>query len=134
MKHNLDIQADVAPRPLKRALKRGWRRLCPNCGGARIFNGYLTVRDACPACGESLHHHRADDMPTWLTIIAIGHLIAPAMIIVFEMWNPPIWVHWTLWPVLALTGTLLLLPRMKAMVVALQWAQRLHGFGGERKG
>lgn len=132
MMHEPRIKAPSdAARPLRRALKRGWRRRCPNCGGARIFNGYLTVRDHCPACGEALHHHRADDMPTWLTIIIVGHLIAPAILTVYEVWNPPLWVHWVVWPVVALTATLLLLPRLKAMVVALQWAHRMHGFGDE---
>lgn len=130
VKHNPRINAeDDGSRPLGRALKRGWRRSCPNCGGAGLFTGYLKVRDNCPTCGEALHHHRADDMPAWLTIILVAHLIAPAMLFVYDTWDPPLWVHWTVWPTLALTGTLLLLPRMKAMVVALQWAQRMHGFG-----
>lgn len=48
-------------RPLKPALWRGWCKRCPNCGKGRILYKYLKVRDACPVCGEAIHHHRADD-------------------------------------------------------------------------
>ncbi len=119
-----------AERSLKLALKRGWRRRCPNCGGGRVLDGYLTVRDSCMVCGEELRHHRADDMPAWLTIIVVGHIVAPLMLLVYDLWNPPIWVHWTIWPVMTLALSLLLLPRFKAMIVAYQWAHRMGGFEG----
>lgn len=111
------------------ALRRGWRRRCPCCGGGPLFDGYLTVRHACMVCGEPLHHHRADDMPAWITILVVGHLIVPMLIAVNDLWAPPMWVHMALWPVVILSLTLLLLPRFKAMVVALQWATRMGGFG-----
>jgi uncharacterized protein (DUF983 family) len=37
-------------------------------------------------------------------------------------------VHWAIWPALTLGLTLWLLPRVKGMVVAFQWAKRMHGF------
>ena len=44
----------------------------PACGEGPLMAGYLTVRDACPACGTELHHHRADDGPAWATILIAG--------------------------------------------------------------
>ena len=46
------------------AIVRGAKAKCPACGIGSMFEGYLTVRDECPHCGEELHHHRADDAPT----------------------------------------------------------------------
>lgn len=93
-----------------------------------MFDGYLTVRGTCASCGQVLSHHRADDMPAWATIFIVGHVIVGALVTVEFTWSPPIWVHWAAWPALTLLLSLLLLPRIKGAVVALQWALRMHGF------
>ena len=119
---------DVSQRPLRPALAKGWRGRCPHCGGGAIFESYLKVNDHCGICGEAFHHHRADDAPSWLTIILIGHLIAPLMLLSFEVLTLPTWAHAVIWPMLALTAAVVLLPRIKGAVVAFQWSQRMHGF------
>lgn len=131
MKHDVKITpADaLGPRSLRASLVRGWRRRCPNCGGGPLFDGYVTVRRNCASCGEDLHHHRADDMPAWATILIVGHVIVAAMLVVELTWSPPIWIHWTIWPALTLLAALLLLPRIKGMIVGMQWALGMHGFG-----
>lgn len=121
----------IEERPLRLALARGWRRCCPSCGGGPMMSGYLTVRKSCPSCGEPLHHHRADDMPAWATILIVGHLIAPFMIMLETSYSPPLWIHWAIWPTLTLALVFWLLPRIKGMVVAMQWSWRMHGFGGD---
>ena len=131
MMHEGSIRTSDAhgPRPLLRSLTRGWRRRCPNCGGGPMMTSYLKVRRVCAACGEGLHHHRADDMPAWATILIVGKLLVGAFVFVEFSWSPPTWVHWAVWPALTLAMTLWLLPRIKGMIVALQWAYRMHGFG-----
>lgn len=98
-----------------------------------MFGGYLQVRHQCAACGEELHHHRADDMPAWVTILVVGHVLIAGLVTVETVWAPPIWVHWSAWPALTLLLSLLLLPRIKGAVVALQWALRMHGFEDDPK-
>ena len=120
---------DPEDRPLKPALLRGWRRKCPNCGAGPMMHGYLTVRTACPICSEALHHQRADDGPAYLTILIVGHLLAPVLLLVYSTWRPeplPLAIGLSL-GVVALS--LYLLPRLKGALVALQWAKRMHGFG-----
>ena len=70
-------------RELWPAVRKGWRRRCPNCGNGALLKGYLKVRDTCPVCREELHHHRADDGPAYLTILIVGHLMAPLLHIAF---------------------------------------------------
>lgn len=94
-----------------------------------MMESYLKVRRSCAACGQTLHHHKADDMPAWATIIIVGHIVVGAMFFVASNWDVPLWVHWTVWPVLSLALCLLILPRLKGMVVGMQWAWRMHGFG-----
>ena len=130
MEHRDDHATPAADRPLGPALGRGWRRRCPNCGGGPMLDGYLTVRARCAGCGEELHHHRADDLPAWATILIVGHVLAFLLLAVESAFRPPLWVHWSIWPALTLGLSLWLLPRIKGMVVAMQWAWRMHGFEG----
>lgn len=118
-------------RPVKPALWRGWRRRCPNCGSGPMLRGYLTVRDECPVCGEELHHHRADDGPAYLTILIVGHLMAPALITAFTVYRPEPLVLAAVFSVGCVALSLYLLPRLKGLMVGLQWAKRMHGFGGD---
>lgn len=139
MKHDADIAGTAAPddsaeavRDVRRALRRGWRGRCPACGGGPLYDRFLRVRDRCAACSERLDLHRADDAPAWITILVVGHAVAPLMLTVWDLWDPPMWVHWTLWPTLALLLSLLLLPRFKGLIVGLQWAKRMAGFAPSR--
>lgn len=120
-------------RPLGPALLRGWRGRCPSCGGGPMMNGYLRVRHNCASCGEELFHHRADDAPAWATILIVGHVLVTSLLFVETRFAPPLWVHWSVWPVLTLGLTMWLLPRIKGMVVAMQWARRMHGFDGRAR-
>lgn len=122
---------DIEDRPLKPALLRGWRRRCPNCGAGSMFSGYLKVRDACPACGEDLHHQRADDGPAYLTILIVGHLLAPILLFTYTKWRPEPMVLAVGFTVGTVALSLYLLPRLKGAMVALQWANRMHGFGAQ---
>lgn len=116
-------------RPTRPALLRGFRRRCPNCGRGHIFDGYLKIRDQCPSCRETLSHHRADDGPAYLTILVVGHLMAPLIHVAFTRFRPEPLVLATVFTIGCVALSLYLLPRMKGMVVGFQWARRMHGFG-----
>ncbi len=119
-------------RPLKPAVLRGLRRRCPSCGAGSLFRGYLKVRESCPVCDEDLSHQRADDGPAYMTILIVGHIMAPALLIVFMEYRPEPLVLMTIFGLGVIALSLFLLPRLKGMFVAIQWAKRMHGFGGER--
>jgi uncharacterized protein (DUF983 family) len=116
-------------RPLWPALSRGWRRCCPQCGSGPLLSGYLTVNKTCKVCREELHHHRADDGPAYLTILIVGHLMAPLLLIVFEAWRPEPLTLFTIFAVGCVGLSLYLLPRLKGAIVGFQWARHMHGFG-----
>lgn len=118
----------TAERPLGPALRRGWRRRCPQCGSGPMLSGYLKVRDACPVCGLDLTPQRADDGPAYLTILIVGHIMAPVFLFAFTRWRPDPLVLATVFSVGTVALSLYLLPRLKGALVALQWAKRMHGF------
>lgn len=115
-------------RDLKPALRKGFRLKCPNCGEGKLLHSYLKVNDTCSVCGEDLSHQRADDGPAYLTILVVGHLLGFAMHIAWSTWQPSPMVMALSLSTLGVVGSLLLLPRMKGMFVAFQWAKRMHGF------
>jgi uncharacterized protein (DUF983 family) len=123
------VISDEDDRPMRPAMLRGWRRRCPNCGAGPLLRGYLTVREACPVCGEELHHQRADDGPAYLTILIVGHLMAPAILWAFIEFRPDPLILASIFSVGTVGLSLYLLPRLKGVLVAIQWARRMHGFG-----
>lgn len=120
----------VDDRPTKPAMRLGFRRKCPNCGEGDLFASYLKVADHCDVCGEDFHHHRADDGPAYLTILVVGHLMALMMHFGWSMFRPDPLVLATVLTIVCVALSLYLLPRLKGMIVAIQWARRMHGFGG----
>jgi uncharacterized protein (DUF983 family) len=121
------------PISLSRAMLRGFRCRCPNCGKGRLFGKYLKVADRCEECGEELHHHRADDFPAYLVIIVVGHVIVPVILAVEMAYAPPYWLHFLIWLPLTLVSSLGLLQPTKGAIVGLQWQMGMHGFEAARK-
>ena len=121
-------------RPLKPALRRGWSRLCPKCGKGDMLYKYLKVRDNCRNCGQDLYHHRADDGPAYLTILIVGHILAPLLHIVFVQFRPEPWIMATGFGTGCVALSLYFLPRIKGSIVAFQWARGLNGFGSDTSG
>ncbi len=114
-------------------LLRGLMCRCPACGEGRMFRAFVKVADSCDACGEPLHHHRADDFPAYLTIVLIGHVIVPLAMYVEIAFMPDYWVHAALWTPLVLLMSLASLQPLKGMIVALQWHMGMHGFAEAKK-
>lgn len=110
------------------AIKRGLLGRCPHCGEGRLFGRYLKVADACGTCEEAYTAQRSDDLPPYITIVIVGHLVIPLVLAVEKAWHPEIWVQMTAWVPLTLALTFLLLQPVKGAVVGLQWANYMHGF------
>ena len=125
-----DTQIAIPDREMKSAMWRGLRRRCPNCGEGHMFSGFLKVVDRCPVCQENLSLHRADDGPAYLTILIVGHVLAPILIYSFVEYRPDPLVLATIFTVGTVALSLFLLPRLKGLVVGIQWSKGMHGFGG----
>ncbi len=109
-------------------MRAGWRRRCPNCHKGALLQSYLKVSDNCANCGEELHHQRADDGPAYLTIIVVGHLMAPMLGAAYVAFRPDPMTLATVFSIGTVAASLYLLPRFKGMMVGFQWAKRMHGF------
>ncbi|MBQ0824378.1 DUF983 domain-containing protein [Microvirga sp. HBU67558] len=114
------------------AMRRGFMGRCPACNGGRLFGRFLKVVDHCEVCGTEFHHHRADDLPPYIVIFLVGHLIGYGILMTETRLEMPMWVHLATWPALTLILCLALLQPVKGAVVGLQYALGMHGFGAAR--
>lgn len=118
----------MRPTSRLRAMFRGLRGRCPNCGEGRMFRAYLKVADNCPVCAEELHHHRADDFPAYVVLTILGHVLIPTVVAVELAYSPPYLLQLAVWLPTALLLVLGLLQPVKGAIVGLQWSLGLHGF------
>ncbi len=125
-----DIEAARSARPVWPAIRRGLANRCPNCGEGKLFGAFLKPVDACAACGEEIHHHRADDLPPYLTIFIVGHIVVAGYLATDTWLVLESWQHLMIWIPLTIVMSLVLLQPLKGGVIGLQWALRMHGFGG----
>ncbi|MGE3780701.1 MAG: DUF983 domain-containing protein [Pirellulaceae bacterium] len=104
------------------SLLRGLRGVCPACGTGRMFMGYLRLRPSCETCATALEPHGADDAPMYFTVLLVGHIVVPLMLVTEQLYSPADWIHMALWMPLTLVLSLAVLPRAKGALTGLQWA------------
>ena len=118
----------AAKRDVWAATKRGFRGRCPRCGEGKLFRAFLKVDSNCSTCGLDFTPHRADDLPAYLVIVIVGHIIVPLALLIETNYAPPVALQLSIYLPLTLILSLLLLQPVKGTVVGLQWALRMHGF------
>ncbi|MEM1273379.1 MAG: DUF983 domain-containing protein [Pseudomonadota bacterium] len=115
-------------RPAWPAIRRGWRQRCPECGRGTLFDGYLKLRTECPICQADMTHARADDGPAYLSILITAKVMGPLMLWTYSAFQPDPVLLAAVFCVGVSAMALYLLPRLKGMIVGIQWAKRMHGF------
>lgn len=127
--------ADIGAPPKRnvwQAMARGLHCRCPNCGEGKIFRAFLKVADECSVCKQDLSHHRADDLPAYLVIVIVGHIIVPIALWIETNYAPSMLLQLAFYLPFTLIASLWLLQPVKGAVVGLQWAFRMHGFDETR--
>lgn len=103
-------------------IRRGLSRRCPTCGQGDLFLGFLKVRAHCAVCAANNSAYPSDDMPPYLTIAIVGHVVIPLFMWVDHSFTPPLWVEFAIWLPLTVLLTITLLPFVKGGVIGLCWA------------
>lgn len=118
-----------ATRNVWQAVGHGIRCRCPRCGQGKLFRRYLKVAEKCEVCEQDFSQHRADDLPAYVAITIVGHILVVGLMH-FQMSGDEIapWVYLAWLVPLAILLPLLLLPSIKGAIVGLQWAKHMHGF------
>lgn len=121
-------------RPLLAAIGRGLAGRCPSCRRGELFSGFAATVHACAVCGEEIHHHRADDFPAYVNIFITGHVVVGGFLLAERITDWSSWTHLAIWVPLTLLMAVVTIRPIKGAVIGLQWANRMHGFGGESDG
>ncbi len=99
----------------------GLRCRCPRCGEGALFDGFLTMKPRCSACGLDYAFADAGDGPAVFVILFAGFIICAMALVVEVKYSPPYWVHAIIFLPLVLIVCLGLLRPMKGLMIALQY-------------
>ena len=116
--------ADLKPAVSTSPFLAGFFCRCPNCGKGPLFDGYLTVTEACSTCGENLSAHEQGDGPAVFVIMILGFLVVGLAVFVEFHFHPPIWVHWIIWPPFILVAAMGMLRPLKGLMVGTHFHHR----------
>ncbi len=112
---------------LKTAVTRALLGRCPHCGQGKLFRSYLKQVDQCSMCGEQYGEIRADDAAPWLTLIVVGHIFLPIAFLLNWDWMPT-WAAMVSMSALIVAISLAILPRAKAVFIAILWRTHAPGY------
>jgi uncharacterized protein (DUF983 family) len=109
---------------------------CPRCGEGKLFQGFLTPRPRCEACGLDYGFADSGDGPAVFIMFIAGFLVVGLALVTEAVYHPPYWVHAALWLPLILIVSLGLLRPMKGLMIALQYHHKAEEtrFGGDGGG
>src|SRR3546814_8006395 len=103
------------------SLRRGLSRRCPSCGRGALLRGYLKAHESCGNCGLPFEPLRSDDAAPYFTILIVGHVVVPLILLVEQHMAPPVSTQLAIWlPVPALL-TPALLPCVNGGAMAALW-------------
>jgi uncharacterized protein (DUF983 family) len=103
------------------SVKNGLKGRCPRCGEGHLFDGFLTLKPECEACGLDYGFADPADGPAFF-VICFGCIPAVAFAIWLEIaYTAPYWIHLvTTLPLILLTCIPPLRP-LKGWLVASQY-------------
>jgi uncharacterized protein (DUF983 family) len=106
------------------ALRASVLGICPRCGKAPLFDGYLTVAKHCSRCGLDYSIFDVGDGATVFVILITGFLVCGAALVVEAKYSPPYWLHALIWLPLILVLVLGGLRLVKSTLMVLQYKHR----------
>jgi uncharacterized protein (DUF983 family) len=118
----------VAPRDWRQAVTRGLACHCPACGMGKLFSRFLKPVPLCESCHEDLSPQRSDDLPPYIVITIVGHVVVGGLLLAEQYADWSFTAHMIIWPSLVLVMSLALMQPVKGAVIGLQWGMRMHGF------
>lgn len=99
----------------------GLKGLCPRCGAATLFGGWISFAKRCRACGLDFDAFNVGDGPAAFLTLILGTIVTVAAIALELTVGPPLWVHMLIWTPVTLVGVLGSLRLTKGLLLALEY-------------
>lgn len=115
---------DKAHFPPVNPVSAGLSGKCPRCGQGRLFEGFLSVRKSCAACGLDYSFADSGDGPAVFVIMLVGFVVVGLVLFVELSFQPPIWLHLVLWLPLTVILAASVLRPLKGLMIALQFRHK----------
>lgn len=111
---------DKIEKPISPFMK-GWRMVCPRCAKGALYQSYLKPALSCKACGLDYSRADAGDGAVPFVMMISGFCGIVIGLLTMFYWN--LEMIWTILIacLLATMITLFLLPRVKAILIAMQY-------------
>ena len=106
------------------AVSAGLTAAARDCGRGRFFCGYLKVVATCEACGLELGTPDTGDGPAVFVMFVVLVITVPLVFFVWAMFEPPVWVHAVLWPVVVIRPFPVAVAPAKGIMLALHYKHR----------
>jgi uncharacterized protein (DUF983 family) len=97
---------------------------CPRCGNGKLFDGFVSLKPSCSACGLSYDFADSGDGPAVFIILGAGALMVGLALWAEVTFSPPLWLHLLAFMPLTLVVCLGLLRPLKAVVIHQQYRTR----------
>lgn len=102
----------------------GLKGRCPRCGKGRMFQGFLALAPKCESCDLDYSFADSADGPAVFIMFIVGFFVVGLALWVEFTFEPPIWLHLTMWFSLTVILSLALARPLKGLMIALQYHHR----------
>jgi uncharacterized protein (DUF983 family) len=102
--------------------RAGLRCRCPRCGEGKLYASFLGLAPRCDKCGLEYDFADAGDGPAIFVMLIVGFIVCGLALWVEVKHQPPLWLHAVLWMPLTVVLVFGLLRPLKAVLIALQYA------------
>lgn len=116
--------ADKAHFPPVNPMPAGLSAKCPRCGQGKLFDGFLSVKKSCAACGLDYSFADSGDGPAVFVIMIVGFIVVALVLFVELSFQPPIWLHLIIWLPLTVILAAGVLRPLKGLMIALQFKHK----------
>jgi len=115
--------------PMLSAWETGFRGLCPRCGKGKLYQSFLKVADRCGHCDLDLSQEDAGDGAVPFIILIAGTLAVGIGVWVMFAFETGVWAPILVACPVVAAVVLLLLPRTKGLLIALQYINKAGDTG-----
>jgi uncharacterized protein (DUF983 family) len=102
-------------------VKTGIKGCCPRCGQGKLYDGLLSLKPCCAACGLDYSFADAGDGPAVFVILIVGFIVIGSVLWLEVNYSPPIWLHILLFGPSTVILSLISLRWCKGVLIAMQY-------------